>query len=98
MIPPFPVAAASGNRPYFCHTRQSTGYPPTTERFRAYIQLGAGPGWWPRGQRFSDLPVVAERILDPAEQPIVSFGDRNDLRCACPHGPVDRRARMVDDQ
>ena len=52
----------------------------------------------PGGQRSADLPVMAERVLDAAEQPAVGLGGRVHLPGARGDGPLDQRLRIGGDE
>ena len=53
---------------------------------------------WPLAKRLADLPVVAEGVLDPAQQPAVGLVRRVDLGGAGGNGPPRRRCGVLDDQ
>src|SRR6266540_2396750 len=60
--------------------------------------VGPSVGGRPGNERLSDLPVVAEGILDPAETPAMLFTYWIHLAGARRLGPLERGVRIVDDQ
>src|ERR1017187_4701911 len=60
----------------------------------------AGPaaGGSPGDERLADLPVVAEGVLDPAQQPAMLLADRIDPGGTGRHGPRHHGLRILDDQ
>src|SRR5262245_51096092 len=52
--------------------------------------------WWPRSEWRADLPLVAERVDDPAEPPAVLVRHRRGFRRTCGYGLSDDRVGVLD--
>src|SRR5258707_8764551 len=71
---------------------------PRRARLNPDIRAVPGANRRPGPDRLADLPVVPERVMDPAKQPAVLSRCRVHQRRPGRDGPVDGRLRVIDYQ